>query len=73
MADALVAGVALDFAISAAIAGLGNTFRAIMVVYNARPQLQENLRVVDELEIILAFLGPALQHVNARAAQFASA
>ncbi len=37
MAEALVAGVALDFAISAAIAGLGNTIRPIMAVYNAGP------------------------------------
>ena len=73
MAEALVAGVALDFAISAAIAGLGNTVRAIMAAYNAGPQLNENLRVVAELERILAFLGPALHHINARAAQFASA
>ncbi len=73
MAEALVAGVAVDFAISAAIAGLGNTIRAIMAVYTAGPKLQENLRVVAELERILAFLGPALQHINARAAQFASA
>ena len=68
-----MAGVALDFAISAAIAGLGNTVRAIMAAYNAGPQLQGNMRVVAELERIPAFLGPALQHINARAAQFASA
>ena len=73
MAEALVAGVALDFAVSTAIAGLGKTVKAIMAVYKSGPQLQENQRVVAELERILAFLEPALQHILARAAQFASA
>ncbi len=69
----MVAGVALDFAVSTAIAGLGKTVKTILAVYNTGPQLQENRRLVAELERILAFLEPALQHILARAAQFASA
>lgn len=73
MAEILLSGFASDFILSTAMSALGNTVRAIKEVYNAVPLRQENRRAVADLDRILAFLGPALTGVSARAAQFASA
>ncbi len=73
MAEILLSGFASDFVLSTAVSALGATVRAIKEVYNAVPLRQENRRAVAELDRILAFLGPALTDISARAAQFASA